>query len=289
MILIDFSQVAFSAILEYVSREKENVLDIDSTRHIILSRIVSLKKAVAKYDKGPVVLCLDGKNYWRRSSFKYYKFKRADAREKSSFDWESFFKHFDVIKDEFRANLPYKFIEVHTAEGDDIIAVLSRLMAPHEKTIVIVSADKDLLQLQALGSNIVQYSPLKKKLITQSSEGYSLIEHIIKGDSGDGVPNYLSPDNSLAENIRQKPITKKILDIAKSAGINNPEKFCTTSDDLERFKRNKMLVDLTEIPGDLAKNISDEFMNYDPPKMRLFTYLTKNKMMRLLENIADFT
>ena len=34
-------------------------------------------------------------------------------------------------------------------------------------------------------------------------------EHILKGDSSDGVPNVLSPDHTFVEGLRQRPLSKK--------------------------------------------------------------------------------
>ena len=36
-----------------------------------------------------------------------------------------------------------------------------------------------------------------------------LKEHILKGDSSDGIPNVLSPDHTFVEGLRQKPLGKK--------------------------------------------------------------------------------
>ena len=36
-----------------------------------------------------------------------------------------------------------------------------------------------------------------------------LKEHILKGDTSDGVPNVLSPDNTFVDGLRQRPLSRK--------------------------------------------------------------------------------
>ena len=70
---------------------------------------------------------------------------------------------------------------------------------------MIVSNDKDFQQLQRY-PNVHQYSPLKKtQLVCENPEKF-LLEHIIKGDVSDGVPNILSDDDVFVnKEKRQKP------------------------------------------------------------------------------------
>ena len=63
-----------------------------------------------------------------------------------------------------------------------------------------------------MNHTIVRQISLQKKYI-KGDPKFSLYEKIIKGDSGDGVPNILSPDIVfVTEEMRQKPLTKKKLD-----------------------------------------------------------------------------
>ena len=66
-----------------------------------------------------------------------------------------------------------------------------------------------------------------------------LNEDIVKGDSSDGVPNVLSPDNTFVDGLRQKPLSKK--KIASIADGNLP------NDEVKRnYQRNETLIDLTK-------------------------------------------
>ena len=51
--------------------------------------------------------------------------------------------------------------------------------------------------------------PITKKFVNGIDPNEYLYEHILKGDTGDGVPNVLSPDNTFVDGLRQKPLSKK--------------------------------------------------------------------------------
>ncbi|MGA0233902.1 MAG: hypothetical protein ACO3MB_13645, partial [Saprospiraceae bacterium] len=82
--------------------------------------------------------------------------------------------------------------------------------------------------------------------ITEPAE-HVLLEHIITGDKGDGVPNMLSPDDCFVEGKRQRPIRKKLLSEWKSM---KPEEF-VTSETAHGFNRKQQLVDLSKTPTDI--------------------------------------
>ena len=39
-----------------------------------------------------------------------------------------------------------------------------------------------------------------------------LKSYVLKGDRSDGVPNFLSPDNTFVDELRQRPISKRKLE-----------------------------------------------------------------------------
>lgn len=230
-----------------------------------------------------MVICIDGRNYWRKAIFPQYKQNRKKAQQKDSFDWDSFHIAFNQLKDEFKEVLPYKVVEVETAEADDIMAVLSTLYGPH-RDVVIVSSDKDLIQISAhICPRVKQYSPYHKKFITDSAS-YNFFEHIIKGDEGDGIPNIFSDDDTfVVDGKRQVPIrTTKLKEWGKT-GLTSPEVFCKSLDDLKRFERNQTLIDLTRIPQDLQEKIIKAYEDAPNNKGKLFNYLIENRLKKVIE------
>ena len=81
----------------------------------------------------------------------------------------------------------------HKCEPDDIIALV-KYYHQHED-IMIVSGDKDFIQLQQY-KNVKQYAPIQKQFVGEDTDPKQyLLEQILKGDRSDGVPNILSEDD----------------------------------------------------------------------------------------------
>lgn len=246
----------------------------------------SLSKHKARLKEfGDITICFDGKKYWRRKVFQYYKGKRADQRDKDKFDWEAFFPLLDQFKQEIREHMPVRCLEVEGAEADDLIGTLARVYGPHEP-VCILSSDKDFIQIQqSICPKVKQWSLFHGKFLTPKNTEYNLIEHIVRGDEGDGVPNILSDgDTFMVTGKRQKPIFKAFVEQALEYGITQPEKFCKTFEILENFKRNKQLIDLREIPETLAQAIIDQFNETPVNKGDVFNYYVQNRLAKLLEN-----
>lgn len=283
MILIDMSNIVFSSAVQYCNQTKQE-LDEGVLRHLILSKIISLKKILKKYDDGKIVLCFDSQTYWRKEKHPHYKGSRKKKRDESNFDWNLFFELWNKIYAEFVENIPYYCIRLENAEADDIIAILT-MMHFHDHKIVIVSSDEDFLQLQHhCPKNVEQYSVKHKKFITPESQGYNLFEHIVKGDAGDGIPNILSKlDHFAMSDEKQKPISaKKILEWKSYGGISSPTEFCLDNDMLERFEMNRMLIDFTKIPKDIIESIQTQYADYKVAQGKLYKYCVKYKLTKIL-------
>lgn len=278
MIIIDLSQFLISSVFAQVGSAKSVEIEENLLRHILFNSIRAVK---VKYkDYGDVVIACDDKNYWRKDLFPYYKAHRKKAREESPIDWNVVFECLDKFKQELRDNFPYKVIQVPHVEADDIIAVLTKHY--HHERVMIISSDKDFQQLQKYPF-VGQYSPITKKELHCSYPEQYLLEHIIKGDTGDGIPNCLSPDNTFVMGLRQKPLTAKRLQQIS---------YDTTSlDEATRrnFLRNKALIDFDEIPADVEKQILEAFETQEyGDRKNLFNYFIQYKMKNLMDSIGDF-
>jgi hypothetical protein len=194
------------------------------------------------------------------------------------------FDTLNKLRDEMKQYFPYKVIDVDGAEADDVIAVLTARLSPHAN-ILILSSDKDFAQLQKY-PNVSQYSPILKRFIKIDNPKTFIREHIIKGDRGDGIPNFLSPDNTFAAGERQKVINSKKLNV----WINQPvEEFCTTDAMLRGFKRNQTLVDFDYIPKNIQEGIVNAYENTKPaPKEKMLNYFIDNGLKAMIESINDF-
>ena len=159
MILVDANQIAISHLM--VRHKIEDGINIDSVRHSIVRVVARIEKKF-KDEFGKVVLCYDDKNYWRREIFPFYKKNRKQERENSKYDWDEVFSVLNRIRDELKSNFPYQVLQVQGAEADDVIASIVRQNSrtPNPEKVLILSADKDFIQLHRY-SSVKQYDPIR--------------------------------------------------------------------------------------------------------------------------------
>lgn len=283
MILVDLNQVLISNLMVQINSNPKAKLEEGLIRHIVLNSLRSyIKQFKSKY--GDVVICCDSRKYWRRDVFPFYKSNRKKARDSSGFDWSLIFDTLNKIRDELKQNFPYRVIDVEGAEADDVIAVLAARYSPHED-VLILSSDKDFVQLQKY-ENVKQYSPILKRFISTDDPQAFVKEHIMKGDLGDGIPNFLSPDNTFAVGERQKRINKKKM---SEWMRQHPTDFCVTDDMKRGYSRNTVLVDFDYIPDDIRKNIVETFETVKPStKMNMLNYFIEKQLKHLVEVADEF-
>lgn len=250
-------------------------------RHMVLNSIRSYR---VKYgiNFGELVIACDDKKPWRKEIFQYYKANRKKAREESDIDWSVIFNSLNKIKQEIKDNFSYRVIQVEGAEADDIIGTLVHL---YDDRILILSGDKDFKQLQKY-PRVEQFDPVRKKSLFEPDPERQLKELIIRGDTGDGVPNVLSPDNSLVDDIRQKKLMKNKLEVWVKMSFEDLENDPVIG---VNFKRNRRLIDLSFTPSDITDKIIEEFnREANKPRDKMFNYMINNKMKLLIEHINEF-
>jgi 5'-3' exonuclease len=280
------NQVTISNLMMQIGSRRQNDVDENLVRHMVLNSLRAYRSKFTE-EYGELVLCYDSKKYWRREYFPNYKSNRKKDREKSGLDWPLIFDTLNNIRDEIKETFPYKVVEVEGAEADDCIASIVQHIAetPNEfESVLILSGDKDFIQLQK-HSFVKQYSPVLKKFVNGQDPTLYIKEHVLKGDRSDGIPNFLSPDNTFADDLRQKPLAKKKLETWITL---EPEDFCT-EEMLRNYQRNKTLIDLDYIPSDLKVEILEEYRK--PPKgdrSKLLNYFIQKRLKNLMNDIGDF-
>lgn len=281
--------------MSQISSNPTAELSEDLIRHMVLTSILSYKRKFSdKY--GQMVFCTDDRKYWRKDIFPYYKANRKKMRDASKHDWALIFNTLNKIRDEIKEKFPYVVIQVEGAEADDVIATMCKYTQSNMLTqngfeqkkeqVLILSGDKDFLQLQKY-PNVHQYSPILKKFLVENEPQKKLLEHILTGDSGDGVPNFLSNDAVfVTDGQRQKPIRKEKL--AEWISAENPEALFDEAM-LRNFKRNQMLIDLSNVPPQIEQKIIESFeKGPSGEKRNLLNYFIENRLKYLMESISEF-
>lgn len=281
MILLDYSQIALSNIIV------QGLNDEQMIRHMILNSIRMYNKR-HRDEYGQMVICADGMNTWRKEYYPQYKAARKKNRDNSSMDWNEIFRILHLVRDEIRENLPYKVIHMDGCEADDIIGTLAmqtQEFGMHEP-VMIISSDKDFIQLQKF-KNVKQFSPIQKKNVVDKNPRTYLWNHVFRGDSGDGIPNVLSGDDTFVSESKQTPLRQTRID----DWIHNAERLREVMPEelFRNYQRNRKLIDLAEIPEDIQKNIINTFNGQKVPmKMKVLNYLIKKRCTNLIEVAEEF-
>ena len=194
-----------------------------------------------------IVFCADDftSNGFRRSIYEGYKGGRIEARAKKPYSITKIKQYFNVIFDQTdiwnRCNYKYAFVE--GAEADDIIYKLMTNYANDFENKIVISSDKDLLQIP----DTKQFS-LDDKLI--SREGKSgmlsaeefLLRKVLIGDSSDNIPQVFP---------RVGPARAELL--IKEGLLNDRLKNDAAAQ--AQYEMNLKLMDISKMPKDLSDKI----------------------------------
>lgn len=285
MVLVDFNGLAVGSIMGSLNRGEG--LSENLVKHIIINNLRLYRKKYSEGKYGKIVICCDSRS-WRKDVYPEYKANRKTGREKDKHDWAAIFDLIDSTLNDLRENFPYAVIKIDNAEADDIIGALTvhKSIPLIGEDVVIISADKDFIQLQKHG-HVIQWSPLFNKMVKDSNPQKYLFEHLCKGDTGDGVPNVLSQDNALVDHIRQSPMTKKKM--AEWWENKDKLKEVMPQEVFRNYIRNREMIDLDRTPEAIKKESIDQYENYKyPNRQNILTYLIENRMKMLIENAGEF-
>ena len=285
MVLVDFNGLAIGSIMGQLSHGEE--LSENLVKHIILNNLRVYRNKYPESNHGKMVICCDSYS-WRKDVFPEYKAQRKANRSTDKHDWPMIFDLIEDTLNDLRTNFPYAVIKIDSAEADDIIGALTvhKSIPLIGEDVVIISADKDFIQLQSHG-HVIQWSPMFNKMIKEENPRRYLFEHLLKGDSGDGVPNANSHDDVFVTAARQTPMTKKAID-----------KYWDNRDDLEsimkpnvyrNFMRNAQMIDLENTPDGIREAAINKYENYDyPARSNILTYLIEHRMKMLIDCAGEF-
>ena len=260
------NQISLASMMMHLNMNKATKPDEGMVRHMILNSL-RMYRTKFKVEFGELVLCYDSKHYWRRDHFSCL----------------------NDIKQELKDYFPYKHLEVYGAEADDIIAALCGELEFDNGKTLILSGDKDFIQLHRF-SNVSQYSPITKKFVNGHDPKAYLAEHILKGDASDGIPNVLSPDHTFVEGLRQRPLGKK-----KMAQWNNVLDYefnieRLPNDEVKRnYQRNQQLIDLNNTPSELYIVCIRAYQDApEGDRSKLLNYFIEKRLNNLTDSIGEF-
>lgn len=298
-ILVDLSQVVLGSCYAF-----KNELHVDRTnadkaeaanliRHVILSQL-KYYNTHYKQQYGKLVVCCDGRHYWRKEIFPYYKANRKKVRAQSDMDWHLIFETMNTMIDDLRQNFMFPVVRVDRAESDDVIATLCKYYQTNEtgedilfdvkQPVLIVSSDKDFVQLHQY-DNVHQLSPRTKAMVTDPNPKLYIAQKCMTGDRGDGIPNIMSADDTYVKEQRSNKLTSKKIDALLAEGYDN----CQDETIKTRWMRNRRLIDFAFIPGEIQDEIVSTYkLPIEGNKAKIFNYFVKHNCNILLNEINCF-
>ena len=202
---------------------------------------------------------------------------------------EDLIPQFPLIKEATEAfDIPA--IELEGYEADDLIATYARLAKEQGKKVVIVSSDKDLMQL--VDDNVRMLDPMKDKWIEREQviEKFGLgPEHVVDiqalaGDSTDNVPGVPGIGiKTAAALIEEFGSLEELLDRAEEIKQKGRrEKLLNHKEDARISKRLVRLEDHAPTPIDLG-----DLKTHNPDKTQLIPFLEKHAFNSILKRLDN--
>ena len=149
-----------------------------------------------------VVWTIDSRS-WRKDFYPEAEYK-GNRKPDKSINWDNFSK----VTDEFKDILIRKGViisKVDGAEGDDLMYAWNAECLSHEKSVIMFTGDRDLIQLvnknQSNGSHTILFSPVHKKLYTY--QGFTEWLNTVDDDGGNDIFDVLKSSNSVENRVRK--------------------------------------------------------------------------------------
>tara|TARA_Y100000992_G_scaffold301209_1_gene271539 strand:+ start:8171 stop:9214 length:1044 start_codon:yes stop_codon:yes gene_type:complete len=200
-------------------------------------------------------------------------------------------------------SLPVSFMMYDSVEADDVMAYISEQLLKEDEQAVIMSTDKDFLQL--VDEKTIIWSPTKKKIYNQKvvAEEFGLhpnnmlIYRVLDGDSSDNIPGIRGCGiktllKRFPELTEERTITpKELLELAEEKK-GKIKLYNDIIEAKEQILLNEKLMQLKEvdISGTIKMKILEKFDEKINPlnKMDFMKVLLKYKVVNNMGNINDW-
>lgn len=246
--------IARKQLKEEFGKEELLTEDVGFFYHILFNKYNSYFKTY-----GQMIICHEGKGSldWRRNIYNDYKRNRdKNKQEQSYLDLK---KTFPIIEDVL-ALYPTKQVKVDGMEADDVMFSLAMEFASKGEDVLIVSSDKDMIQLKNHYDNIDVYSSYLRKYYEKVPN--IIMEKAICGDVSDNIPGlYRVGPKTLEKMLLDKDLWKKKM-------ANGNDKI------YESFTK---IVDLSLFPKEKHEEAVEQYNNtsynlFDPNQIELFYF-----------------
>ena len=227
----------------------------------------TLKSFYRKVQPDQVAVAFEGQNNWRKEytaspacvSKRLYKGNRV--KDDSMIPFFELIKSFEGLA---RQHTSLVCLSSPRLEGDDVIAGYAQYYSAKGDEVIILSGDKDFIQLLKLpGVSLMnpddgKLSGTDKKTGERIDPEYFMFEKCIRGDAGDNVM-------SAYPRVRSTKIEQAFKDeYARTNLFNETWEFCDPTTGEKRtyrvgdlFAENELLMDLSKQPADIRQLITE--------------------------------
>ncbi len=262
LILVDFSNL-FSrfayAMVDSIVENKE-----EGWGRVYMGIMQTMFNFRRQIDNSRIIICFDKKNndkYWKHLVYPYYKYGR-DQRPESLIPKEEFNQYRIKMTEALKSSGFCGCVSIAGIEADDIIGVASQSIK--DAICIIYGGDKDFKQC-LLSPDTFIYDTYKNVFTDREGIDLWIFEHIVKGDSGDGIFNiYTNAKEKIETGARQKAISSKSLnEMFYNRRDIGEDKFLASLDPSvrDRYIENQKIIDFRFIPDNIQKVIM-EHLNY---------------------------
>lgn len=260
------------------------------------SCLTGINKWYRQINPDQIIVTFEGAKNWRKAYTQSDKC-RSKVLYKGNRVKDPAMEHlFQVISDFERLAREHTSIVCLSApelEGDDLIAGCAQKFSAMGDEVVILSGDKDFMQLLKL-PNVVLLNPENGKPRECEDPDYFIFEKCIRGDAGDNV-------RSAFPRVRKTRLDKAFTDeyemtqlMNEQWSFVNPEtQEETTYTVKDLFEENQLLMDLekqpTEIKQIINETIETGLVNHGKFNFFAFSkFLGQHGLVQISENIDKF-
>jgi DNA polymerase-1 len=270
----------------------------------------SIGLAIRQFRPSRVVIAFDGRggSQKRREIYKDYKGNRKMMEKLNrTYQFQTRDEEVESQKKQLRklieilGLLPITILAPDNVEADDVIAYLSNLTVERNGEVVIMSTDKDFLQL--VSAKVKVWNPIKKKIYNETTvvEEYGIHPHnfiiyrTIDGDNSDNI--------SGVKGVGPVTLKKHFPELANSSPIpwehifasaeENDSKACKLIlDNKELLERNTTLMRLDEqhMSGNTRIKVLEQFDGdiNSLNKIALIQMLIHDKLLNAFPNLDEW-
>ena len=249
----------------------------DMETQAIFGTVKSIQKLRLMYPDAEMLCLWDGKAQWRKEICSEYKENRKATDEKSAASKESYKRQSPFVRKALQL-LGIRQMLVTSAEADDMAGLMVNKLAG-VKTIVLVSGDKDWIQLVRPG--VTWFDPIRDRSVNMSNffefTGYKTPEQFVDGkalmgDSSDNIPGVGGiGEKGAPEFVAEFGSVEKFFELCEK-GVFIPKKKAhqrlNSPEGQEVFRRNRKVMNLLDVPTPPKEDVSVIQPNFNPDLFR---------------------